>query len=749
MSPSAAPARPGATRTPRATPTGTPTQAAASAGPGRGRRLLLLAWPAALLVLGAVVLAAAWGRWSLTGLFAVAAVVPLLLLRGALVAGLSRWFASSMLVLLTLLGGYLLTTGAELSLAETVRDVVPRLLTSPQPYAAAPDLLAGPLLLTALVSLLVGLRVDSRLRVEPVAGGAVLYVAGMLLTAGEADPWGVVAVLLLVVALLGWVLLDEHAEPVGQRISLAAPLAVIGVGALAAVATVPAAEPFDPRSTVEPPSYQVTLSNPLSRLGAWALNETAPLLRVRGPAVPLRLLVLDEYDGTQWTAATSYQALPADGRTGLAGGPTARAATVQVTLDGLGGHWLPSPGTPTSIGYSEALLDAGSGTLYTLDEAPDGLSYEVSGLYDDPPDAALPAAALPADAPEAWTRLPTMPPALADYALDVAAAGSTPYEKARAIERQLRTEYRYSPGAISGSALWRLEDFLLGGNAQAGGRVGTAEQFAASFAVMARYNGLPARVVMGFRPGTEQEDGSRLIVGEDALAWPEVYFRDLGWVPFSPIPGEDTFDRDLPIGSEEAAGAEDSEDLEPSVTETPGEESTTEQVPSDGPSSTAPAGTRPGDGTGGAAAADRPGPGLLGQPWLLAATTLLVAVALLLVLRVGRRVRHRRRGAIGAWAEVLDALQLAGVRTRRGEPADLYAAAADAVLQISAATTVAHGAQRAAFAPARVDGDRGGDGHDADEVRRDLRTVRRAARRHVPLWRRWWWWLDPRVLLRR
>ncbi|WP_324277394.1 transglutaminase-like domain-containing protein [Blastococcus brunescens] len=67
-------------------------------------------------------------------------------------------------------------------------------------------------------------------------------------------------------------------------------------------------------------------------------------------------------------------------------------------------------------------------------------------------------------------------------------------------------------------------------------RRGYCEQYAGAMAVMVRAAGVPARVALGYTPGTEQPDGSRLITSDDAHAWVEVYFEDLGWVPFDPTP---------------------------------------------------------------------------------------------------------------------------------------------------------------------------------------------------------------------
>src|SRR3712207_8757198 len=55
-------------------------------------------------------------------------------------------------------------------------------------------------------------------------------------------------------------------------------------------------------------------------------------------------------------------------------------------------------------------------------------------------------------------------------------------------------------------------------------------------AALVRTAGIPARVVLGYTPGTVQPDGSRLVTSDDAHAWVEVYFDDLGWIPFDPTP---------------------------------------------------------------------------------------------------------------------------------------------------------------------------------------------------------------------
>jgi transglutaminase superfamily protein/uncharacterized protein DUF4129 len=57
---------------------------------------------------------------------------------------------------------------------------------------------------------------------------------------------------------------------------------------------------------------------------------------------------------------------------------------------------------------------------------------------------------------------------------------------------------------------------------------------------MARTLGIPARVAVGFAPGTPQADGTVSVGLKDAHAWPELYFEGVGWTRFEPTPNRGT-----------------------------------------------------------------------------------------------------------------------------------------------------------------------------------------------------------------
>ena len=90
-------------------------------------------------------------------------------------------------------------------------------------------------------------------------------------------------------------------------------------------------------------------------------------------------------------------------------------------------------------------------------------------------------------------------------------------------------------------------------------RAGYCVHFASTMAVLARAEGIPSRVVIGYAPG-EATDQTRTIdarpgaaggdagqaeteltgyrvTGQQAHAWPELYLPGLGWTPFEPTPG--------------------------------------------------------------------------------------------------------------------------------------------------------------------------------------------------------------------
>ncbi len=220
-------------------------------------------------------------------------------------------------------------------------------------------------------------------------------------------------------------------------------------------------------------------------------------------------------------------------------------------------------------------------------------------------------------------------------------AYTTEYDKAAAIQAFLRGPlFHYDlNGAPTGPGA--LSEFLFVSH------TGYCEQFAGAMAVLARAAGIPARVAVGFTPGTLQPDGSWLITNHDAHSWPELWFPQAGWVRFEPTPRDAS--TDPPAYTLAPAGSQVT--TTPTPTPTAGQSSAA--APSASASSSAASAAGPvsgssgGHGTGSAAA--------LG--WGIG----LAAAALLLLTPAALRRNRRRRRLSGStlqpgalWAEILD-----------------------------------------------------------------------------------------------
>jgi hypothetical protein len=169
----------------------------------------------------------------------------------------------------------------------------------------------------------------------------------------------------------------------------------------------------------------------------------------------------------------------------------------------------------------------------------------------------------------------------AQTAREVTASAGSRYAQAVALQDWFRTSFRYSLDVPPGHGDDALVAFLAS-------REGYCEQFAGAYAAMARSLGIPARVAVGFTPGDPDPDDPSLyrIRGRHAHAWPEVWFPDVGWVPFEPTPG-----RGMP-GAESYTGVPEAQDdgTTPGsvVTTTTTSTTTTPGTPSTAPAPTAP-----------------------------------------------------------------------------------------------------------------------------------------------------------------
>ena len=414
-----------------------------------------------------------------------------------------------------------------------------------------------------------------------------------------------------------------------------------------------------------------------------------------------RIAALDQYSGDnggQWTLSAEGDGsvsvgLPSDAPKG-----TLRQ---EFRIGSLTERWLPAAYRPVAIDLADTLVVRSSGTIVADASSVTNLHYTVASALPalagtvTPDQQAATAAGVPA-AVRQYTTLPSTDEIaqiaqIARRVVDTAGA-TTPYAQAEALRNYFRTtDFVYDTNVENvdnGSAILAFLD----------NKHGFCVQFASAYAVMARSLGIPARVAVGFTPGTPAGDGVYRVSSHDAHAWPEIYLAGLGWTHmFDPTPaagGSIAGGSKLPNDTTIAATVTN----QPPATTTP-----TVTTPATGSNGNGTTGTTPVAPTARPKVSANSSGGGAG-PWLLvvgvlALVALVVAAYTGAVLTAKRRRRARRRDApdpvvavVGAWEEALDRLHEAAVapdpaltpsELARAAPSDTNVAAAEPLRQLA------------------------------------------------------------------
>ncbi|WP_203136139.1 transglutaminase family protein [Microbacterium sp. JZ31] len=223
-------------------------------------------------------------------------------------------------------------------------------------------------------------------------------------------------------------------------------------------------------------------------------------------------------------------------------------------------------------------------------------------------------------------------------------------------------------------------------------RSGYCTHFASTFAVMARSLGIPARVVVGFLPGTATGDevddqDVYAVLGSQLHAWPETYLDGIGWVPFEPTIGLGT---PTSLRSEAAPGAAPT--TGPDVS----------QAPSPAPTASRELERDTGDASAPTGSVFDPAALLRGLAIVAGALLLLVVPAVVRAARWRMRLAAARRGDAGAaWRELQDLVIDGGLTVDESESPRVFAAhlTRDHGVPSSALDPLVAGIERASFAP--------------------------------------------------
>ncbi|OON77639.1 transglutaminase TgpA family protein [Streptomyces tsukubensis] len=379
----------------------------------------------------------------------------------------------------------------------------------------------------------------------------------------------------------------------------------------------------------------------------------------------LRIVALDQFDGTAWRPAERRivdvpSRLPAP--RGLAPDVRTREISTRVTAaQWYAQDWLPMPypASDVRIGGQWRYEPVGRTLVGDRGQTTRGVTYTVNSLEVQPTARQLAdAPAPPGDVVKEFTRVPrSLPAEVARTARKVTAGAKNDYERAVDLQTWFASEggFTYNTQVQAGSGPLAIARFLKQ-------KEGFCVHFSFAMAAMARTLGIPARVAVGFTPGTADSE-SRMSVGlRDAHAWPELYFEGIGWTRFEPTPNRGS----TPSYTQPEAPTDtpsDTSSAQPSVSDEPGASaSPSESCPQDQRrigecGSTAPQVVAGGGGQG------PPSGTIVG----IALAALVVVGAPFLPLLWRTRTRARRLATSGgrgpaelaartlaAWAEVMD-----------------------------------------------------------------------------------------------
>ncbi|MEV5547636.1 DUF3488 and transglutaminase-like domain-containing protein [Streptomyces sp. NPDC052309] len=254
----------------------------------------------------------------------------------------------------------------------------------------------------------------------------------------------------------------------------------------------------------------------------------------------LRIVSLDDFDGTTWKPSKRHITAVPDGTfplpTGL--GPDVRRTETEATIraaDWYAQDWLPMPYPPSGvrIGGNWRYEPVGMTLVGDHGQNTRGLTYQVRSLDLRPTAEQLAAAPEPPAAlKREYTELPdSLPAVVSRTARQVTAGAANPYEQAVELQEyfSLNGGFEYDTQVEVGSGSQAIARFLKD-------KQGFCIHFSFAMAAMARSLDIPARVAVGFAPGSPQADGSVSVGLRDAHAWPELYFEGVGWTRFEPTP---------------------------------------------------------------------------------------------------------------------------------------------------------------------------------------------------------------------
>ncbi|MGW3309851.1 transglutaminase TgpA family protein [Streptomyces sp. NPDC001073] len=253
----------------------------------------------------------------------------------------------------------------------------------------------------------------------------------------------------------------------------------------------------------------------------------------------LRIVSLDDFDGTTWKPSQRHiESVPSPFPTPTGLGADIKRTEIKTRIsaaDWYAQDWLPMPYPPSGVRIDGSWRYEPVGMTVVGDHGQNtrGATYEVSSLDVQPTADQLAEAPEPSTAlRNQYTKVPkSLPAVVADTARKVTAGSTSHYEQAVKLQDYFAVTggFQYDTQVDVGTGRDAIAKFLKD-------KQGFCVHFSFAMAAMARTLGIPARVAVGFAPGTPEADGTVSVGLKDAHAWPELYFEGVGWTRFEPTP---------------------------------------------------------------------------------------------------------------------------------------------------------------------------------------------------------------------
>ncbi|MFC1957196.1 transglutaminase domain-containing protein [Chloroflexota bacterium] len=256
-----------------------------------------------------------------------------------------------------------------------------------------------------------------------------------------------------------------------------------------------------------------------------------PVFEVTGAATTslLKSETYSSYDGEAWQREDNAQHYRYEGETLL----PAVTSYSQKTEDGIivtSLFALPTGTVPLPTSLYPVRITADVPLLYFPDEQvfhseegfPDAYTFRTAHYAFD--DSVL--LETEVDPQDRYLSLPSViTQRTRELAYTITKDAKPPYQKAKAIENYLKANYVYDFDYEHAPEGWEPNDWFLFEDKR-----GVCGNFNSAFVVLSRSVGIPARLAGGFAIVPQEE--KQVVYQDQAHAWSEVKFKDLGWYTF-------------------------------------------------------------------------------------------------------------------------------------------------------------------------------------------------------------------------